>query len=276
MGQTTIPVPVTAQGNLKEVEFTASNATYTIPTGVTGFWALVIGSGGGGGASSTGSLSNAGGGGGGGQVLEKYFTVSGDTTLNITVGAAGTGGTAGGKGGTGNTSSIVGNTSSTTYATAAGGGGGGGGAVANVSANSGASGGGNGDNASIGGAGAGGGFTSAANDRTAGPFDKIPTSMGNGGTPTTKGVTGYSGGGVGEPGSGLGINIWGRKVAGGGNVRNGEANNFGAPAGSALNTVGAAATANTGAGGGGACTNTTTAYAGGAGGSGLVVLRYIG
>ena len=93
--------------------FTTSNASYTIPTGVTGIWALCVGSGGGGGASSTATTTNGGGGGGAGQAIEKYFVISGDTTLNITIPTGGAGGTAGGKGSSGSSATIVGNTSAT-------------------------------------------------------------------------------------------------------------------------------------------------------------------
>jgi len=131
-------------GSLKELAFTSSNASWTIPAGVTQIWALLIGSGGGGGGCISGG--NVGGGGGGaGQVLEAWFTISGDTTLNITVPAGGAGGAdTGAVGSNGSSATIVGNTSSTIYASAAGGGGGGG--SQSVSGLSGASGGGNGIN----------------------------------------------------------------------------------------------------------------------------------
>jgi hypothetical protein len=149
--------------NLKEVVFTSSNPTYTIPTGVTGIWALVVGGGGGGGASSTATVSNSSGAGGAGQVVEKFFEVVGDTTLNITVDGGGAGATvSGNKGSSGSTSSIVGNTSSTTYVSAAGGGGGGGGGTANVAGIVGASGGGNGSTSSAGAGGGGGGMGGSA------------------------------------------------------------------------------------------------------------------
>ena len=81
-----------AGGNLTETVFTSSNASWTIPAGVTQIWGLVVGSGGGGGGAGTGG--NVGGGAGGaGQVKEVWFTISGDTTLNITVPAGGAGGT---------------------------------------------------------------------------------------------------------------------------------------------------------------------------------------
>jgi hypothetical protein len=269
-------------GNLTEVVFTASNATYTIPTGVTGIWALCVGGGGGGGASSTATLNNSGGGGGAGQVLEKFFAITGgDTTLNITVGGGGAGGTAGGKGSSGSTSSIVGNTSATTYASAAGGGGAGGGAAANTSGVVGASGGGNGSSSAATLACGGGGMgTAAMNSGNAqgGLFNGLPNTIGGGQTATTAGITGYDAGSTGSYG-GTGILMWGRALAGGGSGVNTSTvslnQSFGAGANTSVPSAGTAATANTGAGGGGAKTNANTALSGGNGGSGLVVLRFI-
>jgi hypothetical protein len=271
-------------GNLTETVFTSSNASWSIPTGVTGIWALVVGGGGGGGASSTATANNGGGGGGAGRVLETFFTVSGDTTLNITVGAGGAGATTqGAAGSTGSTSTIVGNTSSTTYASAAGGGGGGGGAAANTSGLTGASGGGNGATTFSDQLGGGGGFRQSAMNTTYG-LDNMtgaPVS-GGGGAATTIQVTGTSGGAAGgtyRGFGGAGIFIWNRALAGGGNSPGvtavNIATNFGAANAVAQNVNGGNATANTGAGGGGASTTTTTLRTGGNGGSGLVVLRYV-
>jgi hypothetical protein len=267
-------------GQLKEVVFTSSNASYTIPTGVTGFWALLVGSGGGGGASSTATATNAGGSGGAGQAKEVYFEIAGgDTTLNITVPAGGAGGTAGGKGSSGSAATIVGNTSSTTYATVAGGGGGGGGALANIDGISGASGGGNGrSNAGTGGG--GGGMLFAGTNELGGMLNQVSTGIGAGATATTVGVTGYSGGSHTSTCGGGGINVWGRSVSGGGSTIStasaGIAQSFGAGANTTSPSAGSSATANTGAGGNGAKTNASTALNGGNGGSGLVVLRFVG
>jgi hypothetical protein len=274
-------------GNLTETVFTSSNASWTIPTGVTGIWALVVGGGGGGGSSTSSSTNNAGGAGGAGQVLETYFSVVGDTTLNITVGAGGGGGgtssSGGFQGGSGTASSIVGNTSATTYATAGGGGGGGGAATANNAGLAGASGGGVGNQISQNGGG-GGGFASAGmSNAPYGLFGSAATiSQAAGGAPTVWGVTGYSAGGANphHPWGGNGVIIWNRKVAAGGNTYVGvQADavciNFGVGAPTGTNTAGNSASANSGSGGNGGRTSATTRYAGGNGGSGLVVLRYI-
>jgi hypothetical protein len=263
-------------GALKEEVFTSSNASWTIPAGVTQIWALAIGSGGGGGGAGTGG--NVGGGGGGaGRVLETWITISGDTTLNITVPAGGAGGVGSGatgpKGSTGSAATIVGNTTSTTYATASGGGGGGG--SSSTGGLAGASGGGEGSNGSST-QGGGGGFGAPASNVNAFPF-AIATSTGGGANPTTAGITGFSGGSSSTgAAAGRGITIWGRNVGGGGqgSTTSAMATQFGSGArGNDVN--GSAGTANTGAGGGG-CNSSSLALTGGAGGSGLVVLRYVG
>ena len=273
-------VALSSSGQIIETVFTSSNATYTIPQGVTGVWALCIGSGGGGGASSTATASNSGGGGGAGQAIEKFITLSGDTTLNITVPAGGAGGTAGGKGSSGSAATIVGNQSATTYLSAAGGGGGGGGAAANVTAISGASGGGTGSSSSSSSAGGGGGMGMASSNAFLGILNDTVSSAGNGALPTTVGVTGYSGGASAASHGGAGINIFGRSVCGGGLGGGSQANsvciNFGAGAATTAPAAGNSATANTGAGGNSGKTNASTALAGGNGASGLVVLRYVG
>jgi len=266
--------------NLTETEFTSSNASYTIPSGVTGIWALCVGSGGGGGSTSTATALNCGGGGGAGQAKEKFFVISGDTTLNITVPAGGAGGTAGGKGSSGSAATIVGNTSVTTYLSAAGGGGGGGGAAANVTGISGASGGGNGATTSQQIGGGGGGMASSAANSNRGPFGSILTSIGGGATATSITETGYDGGSALSPTGartgGMGLFIFGRGVCVGGSGGAASSHtHFGGAASVGVDATPTSATANTGAGGNGAATSLSTSYAGGNGGSGLVVLRYV-
>jgi hypothetical protein len=279
-----------AKPQLTETVFTSTNATYAIPAGVTGIWALCVGSGGGGGASSTATATNTGGGGGAGQAIEKYFAISGDTTLNITVATGGAGGSAGAAGASGSASSIVGNTSATTYISGAGGGGGGGGAAANVTGLVGASGGGNGSS-SLAGGGAGGGMSEAASNASFGVLGGTGVggtapSTGGGAAPTTASITGQPGGNAAASPrnyGGLGIRIFGRNVCGGGHggsavitaIAAGAAENFGTGVTVAQDVNGSSATANTGAGGGSARTGASTAYTGGNGGSGLVVIRYV-
>jgi hypothetical protein len=262
-------------GVLYETVFTSSDASWTIPTGVTGIWALCVGSGGGGGATKAGA--SGAGAGGAGQVLETFFTIAGDTTLNITVPAGGTGATSTGTyGGNGSAATIVGNTSSTTYASAEGGGGGAGGSGTSTGT-TGASGGGNSHSTTATNGGGGGGMGSAATNNTLHPFGGIASSMGGGGLATTNFITGHRAGNETTNGQfgGIGITLWGRFLGGGGHRASGGLTAFGSGTGG-QNVNGGNATANTGSGGGAAGTTTSTVYTGGNGGSGLVVLRYVG
>jgi hypothetical protein len=259
-------------GTMYQTTFTSTNATWSIPSGVTKIEALVI-SGGGGGGGTNATASNYGGGGGGGGYVCKFITLSGDTTLNIVVGAGGAGGATSGSGTAGGTSSITGNQSSTVYATIAGGGYGG--AAGGTAGGTGASGGGRG---SVGYSYCGGGGASfyATNEAYRFGYDTTVFS----GAPTTRGVTGYPGasytGGGGGDGfnyyGGLGITVWDQNICGGGNAIVGYESygtNFGAGGNASKN-----ADANKGGGGcAGVPGGTTT---GGNGGSGLVIIRYVG
>jgi len=275
-------------GQFKEQVFTSTNASYTIPSGITGFWAVLAGGGGGGGGCTSASAYNGGAGGGAGQVLETYFTISGDTTLNITIGAGGAGGTAGGKGSNGSTTSIVGNTSSTTYASAIGGGGGGGSGSGNTAGLTGASGGGNGNpDWEFGTAGGGAGWHAYAYDGATIQNNGQATNFamyGGGGAATLLGSTGHSGGNcaVNNPSTGrggYGVVKFGRLLGGGGTgawLSTSPAVSFGGGYG-VSNAAGTAGTANTGGGGGGAGNNGTAANRnGGNGGSGIVIIRWVG
>ena len=254
-----------SSGQLQQVVFTSSNASYTIPSGVTQMEILAVGGGGGGGSTNSG-VNSAGGCGGAGQVKTQLITISGDTTLNITVGAGGAGGALSNtSGSTGSVSTVVGNTSTTTYVTAAGGGGGGGGG--GTSGVTGASSGGFGGSSTsliAGGGGMGGPPTSTTN------------AVNYGTSPTTLGVTGYPGSSNSGPSvGGAGIIVWNRALGGGGGDA-GLGNNFGGGLTGAKNATGVSGTANTGGGGVGAVTTTSSLFSGGAGGSGLVVIRYVG
>jgi hypothetical protein len=72
---------------------TASNATWTVPAGITELFVQGCGGGGGGGCAS--SATNIGCGGGGGGYFEKTIAVSAGDTKNITVGSGGAGGNQG-------------------------------------------------------------------------------------------------------------------------------------------------------------------------------------
>jgi len=264
-------------GALKQEVFTSSNASWTIPAGVTQIWALVVGSGGGGGGCATGG-NTGGGGGGAGQVLETWFTISGDTSLNITVPAGGAGGVGSGatgsNGSNGSAATIVGNTTSTTYATAAGGGGGAGSSTSN-SPNNGASGGGQGSDGATA-QGGGGGAGAPASQTTGFPFSLVSTNPGGGGSPTTLTITGFAGGSRSAGNvAGMGVNRFGRNLGGGGGGSDASiATSYGGGTRS-NNATGGNGGANTGGGGGGT-NSASAAFSGGNGGSGLVILRYVG
>jgi hypothetical protein len=259
-------------GTMQQTTFTSTNATWAIPAGVTKIEALVV-SGGGGGGGTNATASNYGGGGGGGGYVCKFITLSGDTTLNIVVGAGGAGGATSGSGSAGGTSSITGNQSSTVYATI--GGGGFGGAAGGTAGGTGASGGGRGT-VSYSYCGGGGASFYPTNESIRFGYDTTSFS----GLPTIRGVTGYPGGGYSGAGGsdgfnyygGLGITVFDQKICGGGNAIVGYESygtNFGAGGNASKN-----ATANTGGGGGAGVPGSTTT--GGNGGSGLVIIRYIG
>jgi hypothetical protein len=84
---------------------TATNASQTVPAGTTEM-VLEIWAGGGGGGGQTGG-SQRGPGGGSGQYAWHYYSGTMDSTLNITIGAAGTA-TAGAAGGNGGNTTVVG------------------------------------------------------------------------------------------------------------------------------------------------------------------------
>ena len=254
-----------AGSNITEVVFNSTNATWSIPSGVTQLEAVVIAGGGGGGGNSTANGSGGGGGGAGGW-LNKVINLAGDTTLNITIGAGGAGGANATGGSAGSASSIVGNQSTTTYATCVGGGFGAG-STTNTTPGTGGSGGGtatSGDSYPEGGGGAG----SSGGGRFSGT------------NATTVGVTGWAGGTAvnGPSQGGNGIVVWDYALAGGGNGgranTNTAAQSFGGGRGGLSGDNATAGTANKGGGGGGGGTYNSTAYPGKAGGSGVVIIRY--
>jgi hypothetical protein len=254
-----------AGSNITEVVFNSTNASWSIPSGVTQLEAVVIAGGGGGGGNSTANGSGGGGGGAGGW-LNKVINLAGDTTLNITIGAGGAGGANATGGSAGSASSIVGNQSTTTYATCVGGGFGAG-STTNTTPGTGGSGGGtatSGDSYPEGGGGAG----SSGGGRFSGT------------NATIVGVTGWAGGNAasGPSQGGNGIVVWDYALAGGGNGgranTNTAAQSFGGGRGGLSGDNATAGTANKGGGGGGGGTYNSTAYPGKAGGSGVVIIRY--
>lgn len=86
------PVPDIPGRLLKTDYVTSTNASYPRPSGASYYRARLIGGGGGGGSSESGANNTIGGGGqAGGEVITDIL--SAPSTLNITIGTAGTGGT---------------------------------------------------------------------------------------------------------------------------------------------------------------------------------------
>ena len=244
---------------------------------------LVVAGGGGGGAGAVGG----GGGAGGLRGLVSQSLTSG-ITYSVTVGG---GGTAGvwefTKGGTGGPSSISG--TGLTTITAAGGGGGGSGDQATAAAGN------------SGGSGGGGCYIQGAGGAGNTPATTPP--QGNNGAAGASN-TNYGGGGGGASVAGLIQNggngssdysVWGSATSsgqytsgvywyaggGGGGVRNsagiplGAGGNGGGGTGSKAG-LGTAGTTNTGGGGGGTGWEANNTAGGSAGGSGIVIIRYLG
>ena len=256
--------------NISNAIALTGNATVAFDTNVE---YLVVG---GGGAGGSGTASeHGGGGGGGGGVLVGSTSLSSDSYA-ITVGSGGSIAAATSAGGTGSSSSFAGQTAlgggggATYNALASTGSSGGGGAVSGTSARrTGASGtvgqGNSGGSASTGiydrAAGGGGGAGGAGGSNTG------SNTGGNGGAGLVSDITGsasaYGGGGGGGG------------FPGGSATAGGSGGSYNLTAGSS--TPGAAALANTGGGGGGGIGNGgANQTVGGAGGSGIVIVRYLG
>ena len=257
---------------------TSSWLQFSQPAGYTVNYLVVAGGGGGSGT--------AGAGGGAGGVLAASTTLSGGVVYTITVGAGGAGGPAAittNTGTSGSSSSISavatsiggggGGSTYTGYSTngLSGGSGGGGGGLSTSAPTSGGSGtagqgfaGGNASSTATGYGSGGGGGASAVG--TAG----TSSTVGNGGNGVLSSISGtpitYAGGG----GAGTYVNY----IAVAGTGGTGGGGNGSATSG----VVGQAGTVNLGGGGGGGSYNGTGPVytAGGAGGSGIVIIAYLG
>jgi autotransporter-associated beta strand protein len=241
---------------------------------------LVVGGGGGGGAR------DSAGGGGGGGVLSNLLSAGGSPvlvtsgTLSVLVGAGGAG--AVGPDGSGNTLGANGEASAFGEVIALGGGGAGGYGIAGAT---GATGGGSGRNSTVAASGtAGQGFAGGAG--TGGGSSAVDTGGGGGGAGGA-GQAGVASSKGGNGGVGLQVDILGSVVyygGGGGGSPHRSSSLSGGLGG--LGGGGNAATsssvapsdgqANTGGGGGASRSDVTGRNSGGSGGSGLVIVRYLG
>ena len=235
---------------------------------------LVVAGGGSGGATNTGG-SSGGGGGGAGGLLTTTAAFSSGVAYTITVGAGGAPTLLTGANGS--------NSSISTINTAIGGGGGGGSTGApSLNGQSGGAGGGAGNGggtSAFGGSGTSGqGFAGGAANSAVFSTPNYPAAGGGGasavGATVSVSTTGGNGGaGVSNSISGSSVNYAG---GGGGSTFSGGTPGTGGlgggGAGANGGAIGTSGTANTGGGGGGA----SQAFNSGAGGSGIVVLRYLG
>ena len=245
-----------ADGNAGTVSYT-SNGSYTfkVPSGVTSLTIQAWGAGGGGGAGS--GSTGVGGAGGGGGFTQDTITVTGGTSLTVSVGSGGAAATNSSAAGNGGGFSAVQN--GATYLIQAGGGGGGGGAEGTTGSGGagGAGGGTTGVSGTAGGGtattGGGGGDGTASTGGTAGSAGTTgvagsagaANAGGNGGgslTSCNTSVSGHTGGAGGTGAGGLGGSVASCSGGGGGG-------------GGAF-----------GGGGGGSAINTTTRGGGGGGG----------
>ena len=234
------------------------SGAWTCPSGVTSVQALIVAGGGGG-------ADNGGGGGAGGLVYNANYPVTPGQTYSVVVGQ-------GGAGGTGNANGRNGQNSSFTNLIAVGGGGGGSGA---------------GNQAFAGGSGGGsqGGYTGASgvygqgNSGGDGSALAAPYAAGGGGGAGAAGGAGNNGTSTGgNGGAGLYFSISGTSTAyaGGGGGAGYNTTTVGTGGigggGNARLTNGFPGLANTGGGGGG----TNYSSIGGQGGSGVVIIRWVG
>ena len=253
--------------------------TWTNPSAYVIEYLIVAG----GGAAKAGQYATGGGGGGAGGVIDLTIGVISGTAYSLVVGAGGAGASGGGNGSSG--------TNSTGFSQTAIGGGAGA-AFSGYSANSGGSGGGGGYTPTAGasgtsGQGNAGGSGLSTTDRVGGGGGGYSAVGGNATGSTSSSVAGSGGAGInwkslgtyyaGGGGGGAAPWVEGGKTAGSGGAGGGGA---GARSATQVFTAGTAGTANTGGGAGGSSINGPDAgsdnLAGASGGSGIVIVRYVG
>jgi hypothetical protein len=245
---------------------------------------VLVAGGGGGGSTGNGAYydDGAGGGGAGGYLTYASQLFIPGSSYTITIGAGGSGGTSPVTG----PAPSGGNTSVTGFTTAVGGGGGGQGAWNTGGGSPGAAGGSGGGSADYNSGALAGGSGTAGQGNAGGATPTAGTQAAGGGG----GANAVGGNAVSYvSGSGGAGSTWldGTTYAGGGGggaTNNGTANGTagsggagGGGAGGAPNANGTAGTANRGGGGGGAGSRHANAnYIGANGGSGVVIIRYVG
>ena len=273
VGNSTGVTAVRLSGGDCVIEFksTAAPTTWTVPTGLSTVWVLVIAGGGGGGGDE------GGGGGAGGYRENSTFSISGLNSIEVSVGAGGDGG---------NDNTTRGSNGENSYfASITSAGGGGGGTAANTDAVT--------RNGSAGGSGGGG---AGERQNTSGGSGNTPATSPaqgfNGGNRTTTNDVGAGGGGAAEAGDadgsgnggdGVASSITGTPVTraggGGGGLGNTTSNAItvaaegGGGLGGGTNRIAGSGTANTGGGGGGGGSAGSN-FNGAVGGSGIVIVRY--
>ena len=235
-------------------------SSYTIPTGVSSVWYLVVAGGAGGGLAS-------GGGGGAGGLLNGTLTVTPGALVKIGVGLGGTAGTtsaAGGNGGDSNFSSVD-----------ATGGGGGGSLTISPDGQNGGSGGGAAHTSITYGTGVGGQGNNGGKGSTLTP--QYPGGGGGGAGGVGADASSYGGnGGIGLPISITGTSVYYAGGGGGGaenNYAGGNGGSGGGGQGYGSDTPGDSGTNGLGGGGGGGGYNSVK-QPGGSGGTGVVIISY--
>lgn len=269
----TVTAPAVVQNSSPTiVNFTNVGTTqWTVPSGVISVNYLVVAGGGGGGSSYWGG---AGGGGGAGGFRTGTLSATSGASLTVTVGAGGTGGLSDGTHSTAGSNSVFSSITST-------GGGLGDDNPTPAPGNGGSGGGARGKSATAGGTGTTG---QGNNGGTQVNSPDVFIAAGGGGAGAVGGNNNSTTGGVGGAGSASSISGASVTYAGGGGggargdyTASGSVGAGGGGAGG-FGAAGTAGTANTGGGGGGGGrhSNNTTDFAGANGGSGIVIISYMG
>jgi hypothetical protein len=245
---------------------TASNATWSVPSGATVLKITAVGGGGGGGgggAASSGIAQTGGSGGSAGVWVTRIVNIGDVTLLAITIGSGGSAGSAGASGGGAGGNGVAGGTTTITNANGT--------TAISVKGNP-------------GGRGTGSGASSTTNVISAAYGGSTPPTVafglaGSGGQSGTVGgaPNGFSGSGGGGGGT-ASATLGGSGGSGGSGDTAGAAGTT-AGSGTSAGTAGTAGATNTGSGGGGGGGGTAGSGAGGIGGiggTGIVIIEVVG